>query len=373
MAHLGDQAVAIGPDHEDRRRAAWVGMCVLRNWSPLLDRLEARGSLAQVSVGLNYHFRVPDRTLLQQIAASWEQLRIAFGGQLLSLLSGPLETDNLDSVWNTLALVASENAVLERELENEVATNPQLQTQRGVFMWILRRRVLRAEAVSEALISFLRNKDDFRDEGVGQLLLQPERMGLRLEQLQGALEEAARGRVEGLALEALAVLCPDHPVVQEAWEFYTELREASGNRPTHRVNPGAYFALAYSVSSSDAIMALIRQHHDRLGKIGNPYVDRDFARHVSNRLRRDATVAAVVKEAIINPDNSDSQAAVLVSLLGNAVGLDNELLAEIERRISLPTARGLATVVRDPHAGLSLPARTIFVNAVEGARDERSV
>ena len=205
------------------------------------------------------------------------------------------------------------------------------------------------------------------------MLLQPERMGLRLEQLQGALEEAARGRVEGLALEALAVLCPDHPVVQEAWEFYTELREASGNRPTHRVNPGAYFALAYSVSSSDAIMALIRQHHDRLGKIGNSYVDRDFARHVSNRLRRDATVAAVVKEAIINPDNSDSQAAVLVSLLSNAVGLDNELLAEIERRISLPTARGLATVVRDPHAGLSLPARTIFVNAVEGARDERSV
>ena len=238
-------------------------------------------------------------------------------------------------------------------------------------MWILRRRVVRAEAVQEALASFLHDNDNFSDESVGHLLVQPERMGLRTEQLQDALEEAARGRIEGLALESLAVLCPDHPVVQKAWKFYSESREASVGRSTHRVNPRAYFALEYSLSSSDAVVALIRQHHDRLCKIGNPYIDRVLARRVSNRLRRDTTVAAMVKEAIINPDTSDSQVAVLVSLLSKAVGLDDELVAEIERRIALQADRGLATVVRDLHAGSSLPVRTIFVDAAQGARDER--
>ena len=371
LAHLGNQAVAIGPDHEDRRRAAWVGMCVLRNWSPFLNRLEASARLARVSVSLTYQFRVPDRILLQQIAASWEQLRTTFGGQLLAILSGPLERDNLDAVWNTLALVASENAALERELENEVAANPQLHTRSGIFTWILRKRVLGAEAVREALISFLSDNSNFRDEAVGHLLVQPERMGLRPGQLQDALEEVARGSIEGLALESLAVLCPDHPVVQEAWEFYSELREASGTRPTHRINTGAYFALVYSVSSSDAVVALIRQHHDRLCKIGNPYIDRDLARHVSNRLRRDTTVATMAREAVLNPENDDSQVAVLVSLLSDAVGLDDELLVELERRISLQADRRLATVVRDLHSGSSLPVRTIFVDAAEGARDER--
>ena len=371
LTHLGDQAVAIGPDHEDRRRAAWVGMCVLKDWSPLLNRLEGHGSLARASVGLEYQFRVSDRILLQQIAASWEQLRITFGGQLLALLSGPLERDNLDHVWNTLALVAPESAALERELENEVAANPQLQTRTGIFMWILRRRVLRAEAVPEALISFLRDNGNFRDEAARQLLVQPERMGLAPGQLQDALEEAAKGSIEGLALESLAMLCPDHPVVKRAWEFYSELREENGTRPTRRVNTAAYFALAYSVSSSDAVVALIGQHHDRLCKIGNPYIDRDLARNVSNRLRRDTTVTAAVRKAIMNPGNSHAQAAVLVSLLSNAVGLDDKLLAEIERRISLQADRKLATVVRSPHAGSSLPVRTIFVDAAEGTRDER--
>ena len=54
-------------------------------------------------------------------------------------------------------------------------------------------------------------------------------------------------------------------------------------------------------------------------------------------------------------------------------GLDDELLAEIERRISQQMGRRLATVVRDPHAGANSPVRAILVGAAEGARDEHSV
>ena len=82
LAHLGEQASVYGPDHDARRRAAWVGMCVLENWSPVLDRVKATASTASVSVDLTDHLNGPDRILLQQIAATWEKLRSTFGDQL---------------------------------------------------------------------------------------------------------------------------------------------------------------------------------------------------------------------------------------------------------------------------------------------------
>ena len=373
LAHLGEQASVYGHDNEARRRAAWVGMCVLENWSPVLDRVEMTDNSAPVSVSLTDILNGPDRILLQQIAATWKKLRSTFGNQLFALLSGPLDRGSPDSVWNSLALVASENPILERELENELAVNPQLRTLGGTFLWTIRRRAGSSAAVLETLISFLRNSQYSYDEQVSYLLGQPERIGLQPEQLQEALGQAAQGSYEGPAIEWLAALFPDHPLVQKAWRFYFESRASSGNRSTNRVNPRTFFALAYSGSASDEIVTQIQLHHDRLCKIGNPYLGRIFARHVSHRLRRDPIAASRVREAILNPDTPDSLAAVLVSLLRNAVGLDDELLAEIEHRMSQQIGCRLAMVVHDPHAGASLPVRAILMGAAEGARGERSV
>ena len=372
LAHLGEQASAYGPDYEERRRAAWIGMCVLEDWSPVLDSVDTIGNSPPVNVSLTDHLNGPDRMLLQQIAAKWEKLRSKFGDQLLVRLSGPFERGSSDSVWNSLALVAVENPALERELENELVANPQLRISSGIFLWTIRRRAGRPEAVEKALISFLRDSHYSYDEPVNYLLAQPERIGLQPEQLQDALEQAAGESLEGPAIEWLAVLFPDHPLVQNAWRIHSELRASSGNRSTYRINPRTYFALAYSVSASDEIVAQIQLQHDRLCKIGHPYSDRIFGRYVSHRLRRDPAAANKVREAMVNPNTPDSQAAVLVSLLRNAVGLDDELLTEIERRISQQTGRILASVVRDPHAGSGLPVRAIFVDAAEGARYERS-
>ena len=370
LTHLAEQASSYGFDYEARRRAAWVGMCVLKDWSPVLDRMEMVGDSAPVNVDLDDYLNGPDRILLQQIAASWEQLRSTFGDQLLVRLSGRLERGSQDLVWNSLALVAAENPTLECELENALAANPQLRTHSGIFLWTIRRRAGGAEAVLEALPSFLRDSFFPHDDLVYELLAQPERIGLQPGQLKDALEQAVQGSRWEHALELLAVLFPDHPIVNNAWRDLSDLREADSNPSTHRVNPQTYFSLTYAVSASDGIIDQIQQHHNRLYKIGSPYVDRVFARHVSHRLRRDPSGASKVREAILSPNTPDAQASVLVSLLRNAVGLDDELLSEIERRISLQTGRRLATVVRDPHAGSSLPVRTILVGVAEGARDE---
>ena len=371
LEHLGDQASVSGPDHEGRRRAAWVGMCVLGDWSPVLDRVETFDNSTPLGVDLNDYLDRPDRILLQQIGVSWDKLRSTFGDQLISRLRGPFG-GGPDSVWNTLALVAGENPALERDLENEVAANTQLRTDSGIFLWTIRRKANGSVGLSEALESLLRDSSYPHDDSVCHLLTQPERVGLQFEQMREVLEQSAQGSFEGLALESLAVLCPDHPTVLNAWRHVSEVLESSGNSSTRGVNPGSYFALCYSVSASDDIVGQIREHHDRLCKIGNPYFDRLFARYVSHRLRRDPSAAGKVQEAILNSGTPDAFAAVLVSLLSNAVGLDDQLMTEIERRMSQQTGRMLATVVRDPHAGSSLPVRIIFLNASEGARQQRA-
>ena len=373
LAHLGEQASVYGYDYQARRRAAWVGMCSLEDWSPALDGIKTTNSTVSVGVELADHLNGPDRILLQQIAATWEKLRITFGDQLLTLLSGPLKGSSLDLVWNSLSLVAAENPLLERDLENELVANPQLQTLSGIFLWSVSRRVSDSAEISKILISLMRDSLYSYDEPLRYLLDHPERIGLQPEQLQETLEQAARGSYEGPAIESLAALFPDHHVVQKAWRTLSELMASKGHRSTHRINARTYFALAYSVSPSDEIVAQIQQHHDRLRKIGTHYLDRTFARNVSYRLRRDGIAAGRVRDAILNPNTPDYLVAVYVSLLRNAVGLDDELLAEIELRISQQTGRKLAAVVRDPHAGASLPVRSLLLGAVEGARDERSV
>ena len=271
--------------------------------------------------------------------------------------------------WDSLALVAQQNPVLERELEDELAANPHLRTWPGPFLWNVRKGYGNSAAVLDALPHFLREGDYVHNGMVYCILAEPQRLGLRPEELLSALEETVGDSPEAPALELLAALFPDHPTVLEAWRGLpgaerTESADAG-------VNPRTYFALAYAVTSSDEIVEQIARHHGLLRKFGIPHFHRLFARHVSHRLRRDSLSVRRVREAIRDPGTPDALAAVLASLLGSAVGVEAELLTEIEHRINGQNGRALATVVRDPHSGSSLPVRAVLLGVAEGERESR--
>ena len=373
LTRLYEQASAAGPDYRARRRAAWVGMCVLKDWSPVLGRMEAVDGSTAVNVDLLDYMNGPNRTLLQQIAATWEELRNTFGEDLIARLSGmPRESRQLWA-WDSLALVASENSTLERDLEHALATNPELRTWNGIFLWTVQREKENPTAILDSLSSFLRSSDYPLSESLVRLLSEPERMGLTSEQLQSALERVVQENQSSLAIELLALLFPGHPTVHDAWQVYSRAQTAGSNDSPYRFTAGGQFALFYAVSSSDEIITQIREHHHRLCKIGIPYVDRVFARCVSYRLRRDMTAANRVRETIMDRDQPDFLVAVLAPLLRNAVGIDDGLLAEMEFRISQQDGRRLATVVREHQAGSSLPVRAIMAGVAEGARNERTI
>ena len=189
--------------------------------------------------------------------------------------------------------------------------------------------------------------------------------------MENALAELP-GDFDSPALRALTVLFPEHPVVLDAWQEFSALIADQRDSDGHPVNPYTYLALSYAASDSSEILKQIERNSDRLDEIGNTYLDNILTRHVSRRLRRDPIAAGMVREAVMNPATPDCRAALLVSFLADAVGLDEDLLHEVERRIAAQSNVALVPVVRDRAASATLSVRTIFTRVADAAWDVRS-
>ncbi len=376
MARLGEQASCYGWDHECRRRSAWVGMCACGDWSTLEGRLETIGKPTPVGTSLTDMLYGSDMILLQQLASRWKDLKSKFGDALFARLSGFRESQKSGAVWDALALVATQDPILQQELESAVADDPELLSLNGVLVWFVTRGSASADAVSDALVSFLQNDDYHRESPIDIFWAEPERIGLDREDLRGRLENALAklpGSLDGPVLEALAVLFPKHPAVLDAWQELSALiadqRDSGGHHP---VRPSTYYALAYAAADSSEILKQIERNSDRLDEIGNTYFDNILTRHVSHRLRRDPIAGGMVRDAVMNPATPDNRAALLASFFADAFGLDEDLLHEVERRIAAQNDVVLAPVIRDRAASSTLSVRTIFTRVADAAWDVRS-
>ncbi len=378
LMHLGEQASCYGPDHEARRRSAWVGMCVCGDWSTLEGRLETIGEPAPVGVLLADPLNGPDSVLLRQLASRWQELRSEFGDTLLTRLSGKREMSASGRIWDALALVAAQDVTLEHEIESAVADDTELLKQNGVLAWYVTRRNTSADEIADALITHLKDSDEHRDNLVSVLVSKSERIGLLQERLRGRLEDALRRVPAGFrdpAMEILAMLFPEHPAVRDAWQELSKLIAGGRSGSDYSIHPQTYFAIAYAAVESSEVLKQIERNLDRLDEIDHGYFDSAFTLHVSHRLRRDDPAVSMVRDAVMNPATPDSRAAVLASLLADAVGLDESLLSEIERRIAVQDDVRLAPVVSDRAASATLSVRAIYSRLADAAweRDQSAV
>ena len=183
----------------------------------------------------------------------------------------------------------------------------------------------------------LYGNDRYQGNVARVLIAEPERIGLQRQQLSDLLENARRGLPvdwSDPALEALAVLSPEHPTVLQAWQEIQKLLTHGRSRAGDPVSPETYFAIAYAAVDNTEILKQIERNLDRLDEIGGSRYDNAFTRHVTRRLRRDPAAADIIRQAVMSATTPHARAAPLVSLLAAAVGLDEGVLREVERRIS---------------------------------------
>lgn len=362
LTHLGEQASCYGPDHEARRRGAWVGICVCDDWSVLDGRVETIGEAHPVGVSLVDMMHGPDRTLLQQIASRWEDLRSEFGDMLLPRLSGKREQDSKKDAWGALALVAHQNATLLQELDDAVADDPEILELNGALAWFATRGDKGADTLADVLVSHLKSHDGNGASPASILLAEPERIGLPRQELQDRLENALSEHPTDWrdpVLETLAMVCPDSPAVGDAWQQFSEIIANSEGQEVDL--PGqTYFAVAFSAAASDQILGLLDHCLEWLDANDNRYYDEACTPHMTHRLRRDDAAAATVQAAVVNPATPDSRSALLVSLLAQATGLDASVLSEAERRLAAQSNAIVAPIVRDRTVGATHSVRTVL-------------
>ena len=307
--HLREQALRYGWNDEARRSGAWVGACVCGELSILRTLEETNGEAFPVGVALDDVIYGPDRTLLQQIALHWEDIRKELGETLISRLSGIRERNSTSDVWNSLALVADQNVQLQQELEVAVSDDPALLKRNGVLVWFVTRGSGSAEAVADVLVSRLEEVDDPSENLVSILVAEFERIGLDREELRDRFENALRGDhldFENPVLKSLAVLFPEHTLVRQAWSEILELLAAGPDGGGPRVRAQTYFAVAYAATESSEVLNQIDSDLKRLAMTGHTYFDDLFTRHVTQRLRRDSVAVNTVRESVMDPQISDS-------------------------------------------------------------------
>lgn len=373
LTHLADQASCYGPDHEARRRAAWVGMCVVGDWTMLEGRVERIGEEVPVGVRLDGPFEGPDVVLLQQLAARWDDLRAHFGDDLLNRLSGTRAQVPVSHVWNALAVVAAQNPVLEQELESAVLEDSDLLQQEGVLAWFISRAKTNPDVAADALVSFLQKPANNLRSIADVVAADPERIGLDREDLRVRLEEPARRPSRGYGnrpLEALAALFPDHATVQSAWREFSAIVYGSDHETDQEdrgfdPHPQTYLAVAYAASDGANIVHQLERDLDWLSRTEQSLYDEAFTRHVARRLRRDGAAAAMVCAAVMDPTVSDVRAAELASLVSIAVPLEADLLIELKRRLEAQAGLRLAPVIQDRVLSVSSSVKTILTRIID--------
>lgn len=391
--HLGEVASAYGPDHEARRRAAWVGMCVIGDWSPIDARVETIGDRREpVGVSLGDPLSGRDEVLVAQVGRRWAELRAHFGSQLTTRLSGLRAERPEASTWGHLATVASRFPALDADLRSAVDADPELLSDDAVLAWYVEDQRRTRAAATEAVARRLAAEDNSRNAAV-RIAQDPESAALDADRLTELVAEHARaggGWYGDAQLETLAVLQPSHALVQRTWTKVKELIEyttpADGldespsdvenneidefygaERPSLHVQ--TYLAVAYSCIPSSDIGWLVERDLHWMAQRGDEltYYEPALVRHLRRRLRADPIAVQSLHAAALRDDTPVDVAAQMLSLLAATSPAGGSVLEAIA--LCLDRAVGpFAPLTRDIVLGATVSVQTALLNASSALR-----
>lgn len=394
LDHLGDVAASYGPDHEVRRRAAWVGMCVIGDWSPVDSRVETIGDPEPVGVDIGDPLAGTDEVLLHELGRRWDELRKHFGSQLITRLSGLRAKSPKDSTWGHLAKVASHFPVLSADLRSAVAAESQFLSNEAILAWYVADQ-RRSRAAATELVGRHVSADD-NSRGPAVLIAQdPKSFNLDGSRLIELMEEHARetgGWFGNAKLETLAALRPSHPVVQRAWRQIAQLIQAStqSDAPSTEVPPDVgddgwsvpfdadgrglhvqtYLAVAYSCIPSDDVGWLLERDLGWMAQRGDEltYYEPALVRHLRRRLRADPIAVQSVHSAAAREDTRFEVATQILSLLAAISPAGVPVLQEIDGHLGRVEDMPVAPLVRDIVVGASISAQASLLNAAAAIR-----
>lgn len=204
-------AKSYGPDHHDRRQAAFCGAVLVKKFNIYFDNKERIGDPTGLSVPLERGLRT-NFPFLDFVASHWSEIKAEFGDGLLQRFSRFSSEANS---WNTLLSVSHQNFEMVSDAEKAIEQYPELQASAQGLRFLAKTKPRSPQLRAAALKAINGSAGSWMDflpiDAACEILLDQ----FKDEQLAVELESLIRqGRFNNGPMLALALGWPENPVVE---------------------------------------------------------------------------------------------------------------------------------------------------------------
>ena len=302
---------AYGPELEERRQLAWIGMLMLGDLT-LIDGIEetiGHPGAPGVKLEVLYDGDV-DQILVDLVAENWDRLRAHFGEAVFDRLNGKSDSQRRTAaeqrlhVMSALATAASRYPAIAEMLRHEADAEPALRQDRHFLLWA-KEENRGDEGTLRALAAKLGDTAHRWQDTVLDSLLDRESWNVTDDVFKAILTEDAAGGRPGRTyasgkLAAYAQLFPADSLT------VTALRDLESWFRTDRATReprgwGDTLAIALGAAEPQDLPAIATRVHTRIRTGMSDLYLPLFTKPLIRRLRADADAAEAFKAALSDP------------------------------------------------------------------------
>jgi hypothetical protein len=309
---INEDLCAYGPELEERRQLAWIGMLMLGDLTlsdGIQETIGHKGQVPGVKLDVLYDGDV-DQILVDLVAENWERLRVHFGDELFERLNSTSDrqrrtvSEQRRHVMSALATVASRYPAIAEMLRGEADTDAALRDDRHFILWA-KEENRSDEGVLRALVAKLGGTVHRRQDHVLDSVLDRDSWNVSDEAFKSILTEdainARSGRIyvdEKLA--AYAQLFPaDGISIAALRDLESWFRTDRANRQ-HR-DWDDTLAIAFGAANPQDLPAIVTRAHTRIRMGMSDLYLSMFTKPLLRRLQVDADAVEAFKAALSDP------------------------------------------------------------------------
>ncbi|MCP3821369.1 NACHT domain-containing protein [Streptomyces sp. A3M-1-3] len=308
---ITDELCAYGPELEERRQLAWIGMLMLGDLTLIDSVRETLGYPGVPGVRLDVlHDGDVDQILVDLVAENWEGLHAHFGDGIFERLNGKSDSQRRTAseerrhVMSALATVVSRYPTIAEMLRNEAESDADLRQDWGFLVWA-KEENRGDEGVLRSIVAALNRTGHHRKDQVLDSVLDRDSWNVPDEVFKAILAEDAVDTRSGHAFvnEELAAYTQLFPADSLSIAALRDLETWFEADPAtrERLDWSEMLAIAFGAAKPQDLPALATRAHTRIRMgLSDLYLPM-FAKPLMRRLRVDADAIEAFKAALSDP------------------------------------------------------------------------
>ncbi|MGD9486057.1 NACHT domain-containing protein [Streptomyces sp. TRM70308] len=332
---IKDELCAYGPELEERRQLAWIGMLMLGDLT-LIDGIEETigySGVPGVRLDILYDGDV-DQILVDLVAENWDQLCAHFGDEIFERLNGKSDSqrrtasDQRRHVMSALATIASRYPVIAEMLRSEADRDATLRQDRGFLLWA-KEENRGDEGVLRALVEKLDQTRHRQQDHIFESILDRDSWNVPDEVFKAILaEDVVDTRADLIDVnEKLAAYAQLFPADSLSIAALRDLETWFENDPATRGHRdwGSTLAIAFGAADPQDLPVLAARAHARFRMGISDLFLPMFTKPLIRRLRVDTDAIEAFEGALRNPMGIREDSPILAGSWDPIADADQEV------------------------------------------------